>query len=213
IKLRSGGRGRLSGVVAGVMILLFVLFLSPLIERIPLAALVGVMFVVAQQTFAWASLRVVNKVPLHDVLVIVAVTVITVFTDLATAVLCGIVIAALNFAWQHGRELYVDSHMDANGSKVYRPPGTLYFASTTRFLELFDAAGDPQQVTLDCQHLNFVDYSAIAALITLRERYTRTGKHLRVVHLSERCKQLLRRAGLQQAEREAAADAMGHLGS
>lgn len=213
INLGSGGRGRLSGVVAGVMILLFVLFLSPLIERIPLAALVGVMFVVAQQTFAWASLRVVNKVPLHDVLVIAAVTVITVFTDLATAVLCGIVIAALNFAWQHGRELYVDSHMDANGSKVYRPHGTLFFASTTRFLELFDAAGDPQQVTLDCQHLNFVDYSAIAALITLRERYTRTGKHLRVVHLSERCKQLLRRAGLQQAEREAAADAMGHLGS
>src|SRR5690606_21241643 len=105
INLSSGGRGRLSGVVAGVMILLFVLFLSPLIERIPLAALVGVMFVVAQQTFAWGSLRVAGKVPVNDVLVIVAVTAITVATDLATAVLCGIVIAALNFAWQHAREL------------------------------------------------------------------------------------------------------------
>src|SRR5690606_26154319 len=123
IKLRSGGRGRLSGVVAGVMILLFILFLSPLIERIPLAALVGVMFVVAQQTFAWGSLRVAGKVPLNDVLVIVAVTIITVFTDLATAVLCGIIIAALNFAWHHARELYADSHHEADGSKLYRVHG------------------------------------------------------------------------------------------
>ncbi|UVE18900.1 SulP family inorganic anion transporter [Pseudomonas sp. LS44] len=197
INLSSGGRGRLSGVVSGVMIVLFVLFLSPLIERIPLAALVGVMFVVAQQTFAWASLRVLGKVPLHDVLVIVAVTVITVFTDLATAVLCGIVIAALNFAWQHARELYADSHTESDGSKLYLPHGTLFFASSTQFLNLFDAAGDPSQATLDCRHLSFVDYSAIAALQTLRERYAKAGKHLRVMHLSERCKQLLKRAGIQ----------------
>ena len=197
INLGSGGRGRVSGVVAGVMILLFVLFLSPLIERIPLAALVGVMFVVAQQTFAWASLRVLNKVPASDVLVIVVVTVITVFTDLATAVLCGIVVAALDFAWKHARELYADSHLEADGSKLYRLHGTLFFASTTPFLEQFDPAGDPPQVTLDCRHLSFVDYSAIAALKTLRERYARAGKHLRVVHLSERCKQLLKRAGVQ----------------
>jgi len=197
INLGSGGRGRVSGVVAGVMILLFVLFLSPLIERIPLAALVGVMFVVAQQTFAWASLRVLNKVPASDVLVIIVVTVITVFTDLATAVLCGIVVAALDFAWKHARELYADSHLEADGSKLYRLHGTLFFASTTPFLEQFDPAGDPQQVTLDCRHLSFVDYSAIAALKTLRERYARAGKHLRVVHLSERCKQLFKRAGVQ----------------
>jgi len=195
INLSSGGRGRLSGVVAGVMILLFVLFLSPLIERIPLAALVGVMFVVAQQTFAWGSLRVAGKVPANDVLVIVAVTAITVATDLATAVLCGIVIAALNFAWQHARELYADSDMQADGSKLYRVHGTLFFASCTTFLAQFEPAEDPQQVTLDCRHLSFVDYSAIAALKTLRERYERAGKHLRVVHLSDRCKQLLKRAG------------------
>ncbi|MBT8769396.1 SulP family inorganic anion transporter [Metapseudomonas boanensis] len=200
INLSSGGRGRLSGVVAGVMILLFVLFLSPLIERIPLAALVGVMFVVAQQTFAWASLRVLNRVPFHDVLVILAVTVITVFTDLAMAVLCGIVIAALNFAWQHARELYADTHVEADGSKLYLLHGTLFFASTTPFLNLFDPANDPPQVTLDCRHLSFVDYSAIAALTTLRERYAKAGKHLRVVHLSERCKHLLRRAGIQHVE-------------
>ncbi|MFC2972869.1 SulP family inorganic anion transporter [Azotobacter bryophylli] len=196
INLGSGGRGRLSGVVAGVMILLFVLFLAPLIERIPLAALVGVMFVVAQQTFAWASLRVLNKVPRNDALVIFAVTVITVFTDLATAVLCGIVIAALNFAWQQARELYADSHREADGSKLYRLHGTLFFASTTPFLDQFDPAGDPPRVTLDCRHLSFGDYSAIAALKTLRERYAKAGKHLRVLHLSERCKQLLKRAGV-----------------
>lgn len=197
INLSSNGRGRLSGVVAGVMILLFVLFLSPLIERIPLAALVGVMFVVAQQTFAWASLRVLRKVPASDVLAIVAVTVVTVFTDLAMAVMFGIVIAAINFAWQHARELYADSHVDAAGDKHYQVHGTLFFASTTPFLNQFDPVGDPAQVTLDCQHLSFVDYSAIAALKTLRERYAKAGKQLRVVHLSERCKKLLKRAGEQ----------------
>jgi SulP family sulfate permease len=196
INLSSGGRGRLSGVVAGVMVLVFVLFLSPLIERIPLAALVGVMFVVSQQTFAWASLRVINKVPVNDVLVIIAVTTITVFTDLATAVLCGIIIAALNFAWQQARELYADAHLEADGSKLYRLHGTLFFASTTPFLNQFDPANDPSQVTLDCRHLSFVDYSAIAALKTLRERYSKAGKHLRVFHLSERCKQMLKRAGV-----------------
>lgn len=197
INLSSGGRGRLSGVVSGTMILLFVLFLSPLIERIPLAALVGVMFVVAQQTFAWASLRVLNKVPRSDMLAIVAVTIITVFTDLAMAVMCGVIIAALNFAWQHARELYADSHLEPTGNKHYVAHGTLFFASTTRFLNLFDAAGDPPQVTLDCRHLSFADYSAIAALMTLRERYKKAGKHLRVMHLSERCRTLLRRAGAQ----------------
>ncbi|WP_053152040.1 SulP family inorganic anion transporter [Pseudomonas sp. Pf153] len=196
INLSSGGRGRLSGVVAGVMVLLFILFLSPLIERIPLAALVGVMFVVAQQTFAWASLRVINKVPKNDVLVIVAVTIITVFTDLAVAVLCGIIIAALNFAWQQARELYADTYLEADGSKLYRLHGTLFFASTTPFLNQFDPANDPSLVTLDCRHLRFVDYSAIAALKTLRERYGKAGKHLRVFHLSERCKQMLKRAGV-----------------
>ena len=197
INLSSGGRGRMSGVVAGVMILLFVLLLSPWIEQIPLAALVGVMLVVAQQTFAWASLRVLNKVPLNDVLMILVVTAITVLTDLATAVLCGIVLAALNFAWQQARSLYADSHIEADGSKLYRVHGTLFFASVTSFLQQFDAAQDPHQVTLDCRHLSFMDYSAIAALKTLRERYAKAGKHLRVVQLSPRCKQLLKRAGMQ----------------
>jgi SulP family sulfate permease len=197
INLSSGGRGRLSGVVAGLMILMFVLFLSPLIEEIPLAALVGVMFVVAQQTFAWASLRVLHKVPTNDVLAIVAVTVVTVLTDLATAVLIGIVIAAINFAWQQARELHADSRLEADGSKVYIMRGTLFFASTTRFLNQFSTADDPALTTLDCRHLSFVDYSAVAALQTLRDRYSKAGKHLRVVHLSDRCKQLLKRTDVR----------------
>jgi len=118
-----------------------------------------------------------------------------VFTDLATAVLCGIIIAALNFAWQQARELYADTHLEPDGSKLYRLHGILFFASTTPFLNQFDTANDPAQVTLDCRHLSFVDYSAIAALKTLRERYEKAGKHLRVFHLSQRCKQLLKREG------------------
>ena len=196
INLSSGGRSRLSGLVAGVMILLFILFLSPLIERIPLAALVGVMFVVAQQTFAWGSLRVLGKVPPQDALVIVAVTVITVFTDLATAVLCGIVIAALNFAWQHAREMRADIDDGTHGVRVYLPHGTLFFASTTHFLELFQTAADPARIILDCRHLHMADHSAIAAIEALYERYEKAGKHLQVMQLSGRNQALLQRAGV-----------------
>ncbi len=199
INLTSGGRSRLSGVTSGVMILLFILFLSPLIAQIPLAALVGVMFVVAQQTFAWGSLRVLGKVPANDALVIVAVTVITVFTDLATAVLCGIVIAALNFAWQHAREIRTDTDDSAAGQRTYRPHGTLFFASTTRFLELFAPSTDPARVILDCQHLHLADHSAIVAMESLYERYEKAGKHLQVVHLSKRNQALLQRAGVDVA--------------
>ncbi len=196
INLGSGGRSRLSGVVSGVMILLFILFLSPWIERIPLAALVGVMFVVAQQTFAWGSLRVLGKVPRHDALVIVAVTVITVFTDLAVAVLCGIVIAALNFAWQHAREIRADISQSGAGEKTYVLHGTLFFASTAHFQELFDVARDPQRVMLDCRHVRLADHSAIAALESLTERYAKAGKQMQLAHLSKRCRQLLQRAGM-----------------
>ncbi len=196
INLSSGGRSRLSGVTAGAMILLFILFLSPLIERIPLAALVGVMFVVAQQTFAWGSLRVLGKVPRNDALVIVAVTVITVFTDLATAVLCGIVIAALNFAWQHARDMRADIDDSSPGMRVYLPHGTLFFASATHFQELFQLASDPARVILDCRHLHMADHSAIAAIEALYERYDKAGKHLQVTQLSARNEALLQRAGV-----------------
>jgi SulP family sulfate permease len=197
INLSSGGRTRVSGAVSGIMILLFILFLSPLIERIPLAALVGVMFVVAQQTFAWGSLRVLGKVPRHDALLIVVVTCITVATDLAVAVLCGIVIAALSFAWRHAREIRADVALDAEGVKHYTPHGTLFFASIAHFNDLFDPQGDPQQVVLDCRHLRLADHSAVVAVSSLSERYARAGKHLQVQHLSKRCELLLQRAGVE----------------
>jgi SulP family sulfate permease len=195
INLSSGGRTRVSGAVSGIMILLFILFLSPLIERIPLAALVGVMFVVAQQTFAWSSLQVLGKVPRHDALLIVAVTAITVATDLAVAVLCGIVIAALSFAWRHAREIRADV-TKADGVKTYTPHGTLFFASIAHFSELFDPQADPQQVVLDCRHLRLADHSAVVAVATLSERYAKTGKTLQVLHLSKRCELLLQRSGV-----------------
>ncbi|MDE1180136.1 SulP family inorganic anion transporter [Paraburkholderia sp.] len=199
INLSSGGRSRVSGVVSGVMILLFILFLSPLIERIPLAALVGVMFVVAQQTFAWGSLRVLGKVPRNDALVIVAVTVITVFSDLAIAVLCGIVIAALNFAWQHAHEIHADVDSDHADDKTYAPRGTLFFASTTRFHGLFDPSQDPARVTLDCRHLHLADHSAIAAIEGLYQRYAKAGKQLHFKNLSDRNARLLKRVGFDTA--------------
>lgn len=197
INLSSGGRTRVSGAVSGIMILLFILFLSPLIERIPLAALVGVMFVVAQQTFAWSSLQVLGKVPRHDALLIVVVTCITVATDLAVAVLCGIVIAALSFAWRHAREIRTDAALDARGVKHYTPHGTLFFASIARFNDLFDVQDDPQTVILDCRDMRLVDHSAVVAVSALSERYARAGKRLQVEHLSSRCAQLLVRAGVQ----------------
>ena len=196
INLSSGGRSRLSGVTSGIMILLFILFLSPLIARIPLAALVGVMFVVAHETFAWGSLRVLGKVPPQDALVIIAVTIITVFTDLATAVLCGIVIAALAFAWQHALDVRADIDDAEAGLRTYRPHGTLFFASTAHFLDLFAPSTDPARVVLDCHHLHMADHSAIAALERLYERYEKAGKHLQVVHLSKRNQLLLLRAGV-----------------
>jgi SulP family sulfate permease len=197
INLSSGGRTRVSGVVSGIMILLFILFLSPWIERIPLAALVGVMFVVAQQTFAWGSLRVLGKVPRHDALLIVVVTCITVATDLAVAVLCGIVIAALSFAWRHAREIRTDAATAEDGVKTYTPHGTLFFASIAHFNDLFDPQGDPQLVVLDCRYLRLADHSAVVAVSSLNERYTRAGKHLQVQHLSRRCELLLQRAGVE----------------
>ncbi|BET11572.1 SulP family inorganic anion transporter [Pandoraea sputorum] len=207
INLSSGGRTRVSGATAGIMILLFVLFLSPLIERIPLAALVGVMFVVAQQTFAWGSLRVLGKVPRNDALVIVAVTGITVFTDLAVAVMCGIVIAALNFAWQHAREIraeVVDGAEGVDGKSVdartYVLHGTLFFASTANFQDLFRPLSDVHDVVVDCRHLHVADHSAIVAFETLRERYRKAGKNLRFVNLSSRNQDMLERAGVRLAE-------------
>jgi SulP family sulfate permease len=170
--------------------------LSPLIEQIPLAALVGVMLVVAQQTFDWRSLGVLGKVPRNDALVIVAVTVITVMTDLAIAVLCGVVIAALNFAWHHAREIRAEVNDSDDGARTYVLHGTLFFASTAHFQELFQPQADAEEVIIDCKHLHVADHSAVVAFETLKDRYQKAGRRLRFAHLSTRNQHILERAGV-----------------
>jgi SulP family sulfate permease len=200
INLTSGGRSRLSGITAGVLVLCFVLFLSPLIERIPLAALVGVMLVVAQRTFAWGSLCLLRRLPRVDALVIVAVTAITVSTNLATAVLCGVVISALSFAWKHAAHIEAIATDLPDGSRRYVLRGTLFFASTARFQSLFSPLQDPSRVVLDCTHVRLADHSAIEAIGALRKRYAQQGKQLEIRALSDDCEQLLARVGhLEQA--------------
>lgn len=200
INLGSGGRGRLSGIVCGAMVMLYILCLSPLIAHIPLAALVGVMFVVAQQTFAWNSLRTMGRVPRSDVAIIALVTIITVLTDLAIAVMCGVIIAALVFAWKHAGQLQIrrDAH---EGKTCYYGRGTLFFASTTRFDAAFDPYQDGDCTTLDCQHLLLADHSAIAALEALQRRYVHAGKKLVLTGLSAHSQRLLARAQVTPSQR------------
>ncbi|MBP7580883.1 MAG: SulP family inorganic anion transporter [Vogesella sp.] len=194
ININNGARHRLSGVVAAVFLLGFILFLAPWIEQIPLAALVGLMFVVSQKTFAWGSLQTLRKIPRQDALTVVGVTVITVLTDLAVAVLCGVVFAALVFAWQHAKRMTARSHTDAQGWKVYELDGTLFFASCASFAALFDPKGDPQHVVVEFRHARVADQSAIEAIDTLAARYQQEGKTLHLRHLSPDCLALLGRA-------------------
>ncbi|MGB8534792.1 MAG: SulP family inorganic anion transporter, partial [Acidobacteriaceae bacterium] len=149
INVGSGARRRLSGITAALFLLSFILFCSSLIERIPIAALVGVMFVVCEKTFEWGTFKVFGKIPKHDALVIVAVTVATVFTNLATAVVLGILIAALVFAWEHAKQLSVQTHIDEKGAKVYQLTGTLFFASIASFHDLFDPRNDPAEIIVE----------------------------------------------------------------
>ncbi|WP_299806947.1 SulP family inorganic anion transporter [uncultured Shewanella sp.] len=195
ININSGGRGRLSGITAAVALLAFILFGSALIEMIPLAALVGVMFMVVLGTFEWASFKVMRKVPKHDAFVIVLVTIVTVFTDLAFAVFVGVIVSALVFAWEHAKHINVEVSEDQNGWKVYKLNGPLFFGSVAEFLELFDAKSDPQDVIVDFQNSRVCDHSALDAIDTLAERYVGTGKRLHLRHLSNDCKELLAKAG------------------
>jgi sulfate permease, SulP family len=195
ININSGGRGRLSGITAALALLAFILFGAAFIEMIPLAALVGVMFMVVLGTFEWASFKVMRKVPKHDAFVIVLVTTVTVFTDLAFAVFVGVIVSALVFAWEHAKHINVELDKDSNGWKVYRLNGPLFFGSVSHFLELFDAKSDPDDVIVDFQNSRVADHSALDAIDTLAERYVSAGKRLHLRHLSGDCKQLLAKAG------------------
>jgi SulP family sulfate permease len=194
INMNNGALRRLSGISMSLFLLSFILFGSSLIEAIPLAALIGVMFFVAEKTFEWGSLTALRKIPKSDALIVVAVTVVTVFTDLAVAVILGIVIAALVFAWQHAKQINVQTHTDENGWKVYELEGTLFFASIAPFQNLFTPKGDPQDVVIEFKRSKVMDHSAIEAIDTLAGRYQTEGKRLHLRHLSPDCLELLEKA-------------------
>lgn len=195
INVNSGGRQRMSGVAAALFLLMFILFASPLIERIPMAALVGVMFVVVLATFEWSSLRIFRKIPVTDAFVLVLVSAVTVFTDLAIAVVVGVIVSALVFAWEHAKHININSYDDERGSRVHELNGPLFFGSVKNFLELFHPEEDPDDVIIEFQNSRVADHSAIEAIDTLAERYIRAGKTLHLRHLNEECRLLLSKAG------------------
>ena len=195
INVTSGGRTRLAATAAALFLLSFILFAAPLIEQIPLAALTGVMFMVVIGTFAWNSFRVLRRVPRADAVVIVLVTGITVVTDLATAVIAGVIVSALAYAWQNARRIHAKSYRTPEGAKVYQVEGPLFFGSAEGFAELFSPDTDPGRVIVDFAGSRVADQSALAAIETLAAKYEARGKTLVLRHLSRDCHALLNRAG------------------
>ncbi len=195
INTSNGARARLSGIVAALMLLVFIMFGADLIERVPMAALTGLMIMVALGTFEWASLRTFRRMPKSDVLVMVLVTLVTVFLhNLALAVLVGVIIAALVFAWDNAKRIRARKYLDDNGVKHYEIYGPLFFGSITLFNEKFDVLNDPDEVIIDFKESRIVDMSAIEALNKITERYLKVGKKVHLKHLSKDCIQLLQNA-------------------
>jgi SulP family sulfate permease len=194
INITSGGRGRLSGIVAAGALLFFILFTSTYIEMVPIAALVGVMFIVVIKTFAWSTFNIVNKVPKWDVAVIVLVTFLTVKYDLAVAVICGVIISALIFAWENALRIRARKMVDEHGIKHYQIFGPLFFASTSLFMSKFDVKNDPDEVIIDFEESRIMDQSAIEIINKVTEMYQRAGKTIHLWHLSKDCVSLIRKA-------------------
>lgn len=195
INVSSGARTKLSGIVASLMLLVFIMFASGIIEKLPMAALTGVMIMVAIGTFEWASLKTFNKMPKVDVLVIILVASITVLMhNLALAVLVGVIVSALVFAWENAKRIRAKKHIDEHGVKHYEIYGPLFFASVTAFNEKFDVLNDPDEVVIDFSESRVTDMSAIEALNKLTERYLKVGKKLHLKHLSSDCRVLLQNA-------------------
>jgi SulP family sulfate permease len=195
INVKSGGRTRISGVSAALFLLLFILVGSSVIEEIPLAALVGVMFMVVIGTFAWNSLRIMRRVPMTDAFVIVLVTVVTVYSDLAVAVVVGVIVSALAYAWNNARRIHAKISLNADGAKVYQIQGPLFFGSADGFAELFDLSADPEQVIVDFADSRVVDQSALQAIEAVAAKYQAADKRIQLVHLSRDCHALLSKAG------------------
>ncbi|BCE03148.1 SulP family inorganic anion transporter [Marinicellulosiphila megalodicopiae] len=194
INISSGGRGRTSGIAAAIFLLIFILFASSWIEMIPVAALIGVMFIVVIGTFEWASLRLWKKIPMSDFLTIFIVASVTVAFDLAIAVFVGVIVSALVFAWQHAKRMRVETKMEKE-VKIYLPNGPLFFAAVHNFSENFTPNDDPDEVIIDFINCKVVDHSAIEAIDSVAVRYKNAGKNLHLRHLSADCKALLQSAG------------------
>lgn len=194
INVNNGALHRLSGITTALFLLSFILFGSSLIEQIPLAALIGVMFVVAEKTFEWGSFRLFGKVPRADVFVGLLVAAVTVYADLAIAVIVGVIFSALAFAWEHAKHVQIGSSTLPNGRKLYQVKGTLFFASVTEFQQQFLPVDDPEEVEIDFRDAKLMDHSAIEAVNALAERYQRAGKKLKLRHLSPDCLELLDKA-------------------
>lgn len=197
INIKSGARSRVSGVVASLFLLVFILFASRLIERIPIAALVGVMFVVVVGTISWTSLRIIGKVPRADALVMVFVAGVTVATDLAIAVIAGVIVSALVFAWKTARYIYVEPGvLTRPDQRTYTLHGQLCFASVSTFNELFNPRLDPAEVVINFQNARVWDHSGMEAIVDLARRYERAGTQLHLLHLSDDCQEMLRKADI-----------------
>jgi SulP family sulfate permease len=196
ININSGGRGRLSGATAAVALLCFILFGAPLIERIPIAALVGVMFMVVIGTFAWSSFRIIRKIPMSDAIVLITVSAITVWKDLAIAVIAGVIMSALVFAWKNATMIRARKKIREDGTKVYEIWGPLFFGSVQNFNSKFDIKNDPDKVEIDFIESQVNDHSGIEALENLADKYIAAGKQIKLKHLSPDCKALLLKANL-----------------
>jgi sulfate permease, SulP family len=191
INIKSGGRGRLSGIVAALMLLVFILFGSSYIEQVPIAALVGVMFMVVIGTFAWSSFRILNKIPRTDVFVLILVSSMTVIFDLAIAVFAGVIVSALVFSWENAKRIRARKRMKDDGTKVYEIWGPLFFGSISAFNEKFDVKNDPKKVEIDFIESRISDHSALEAILNLVKKYENEGKTIHLKHLSVECKELL----------------------
>jgi len=202
INVNSGGRMRLSGISAALFLLCFILFAAPVIELVPLAALVGVMFMVVIGTFAWNSLKILTKVPFVDAFVIVLVTAVTVAYDLATAVVVGVIVSALAYAWQNASRIRARTHVTPEGAKVYAVDGPLFFGSAEGFSELFDPETDPKLVIVDFANSRVADQSALTAIEAVAAKYEAAGKKLELRHLSRDCHYLLKKAGQLMTDSE-----------
>ncbi|MDX1272022.1 SulP family inorganic anion transporter [Bizionia paragorgiae] len=194
ININAGGRGRLSGVMMAVTLLTFILFTDKLIEQVPIAALIGVMFMMVIETFAWSSFRILKKIPKSDAFVLITVSAVTVIFDLAIAVFVGVIISALAFAWENAKKIRARKRVKEDGTKVYEIWGPLFFGSIQAFNDKFDVKNDPDTVEIDFIESRISDHSALEAIFNLVEKYEAAGKTIKLKHLSEDCKVLMYKA-------------------